>query len=150
MRRGLGVRKVRAHVPDQDVFGPALGAGQAKVLFVLQAVQAREQSGEPRTRAHGRKAVRVRGVLPVVRTGGQPAHARPQRPHRVRAVRVRRLRPAVHADGQPGLAQARPRRLQAVPVQPVPGVVLPTVPVGQAQEKTPRQWISSSFATANS
>jgi len=41
VRQGLGVRQVRAHVPDQEVLGPALGAGQAQVPTVLQTVQAR-------------------------------------------------------------------------------------------------------------
>jgi len=71
----------------------------------------------------------VRSVPQVVRTGGQPAHARPRRPLRPHTVRMRRLRPAVHADGQLGHAQTRSRRRQAVRVRRVPVVVLPTIPV---------------------
>lgn len=41
VRQGLGVRQVRAHVPDQEVLSSALGTGQAQVPTVLQTVPAR-------------------------------------------------------------------------------------------------------------
>lgn len=136
-RPAVGVRQVRATVPQQSVLGAAPGRGQETVRAVLQAVPAHQQPHQPRARAHGRKAVRVCGVRQGVLAGRQLAHARASALRR-RAVRVRHVPPAVHAARQPGRTQEHARRAQAVRVRRLSEIVLSAVPADQApRRRTP-------------
>jgi len=121
------MRKVCTQVPDQTVPGAAPEARQQKVPVVLQAVPARQQPGEPRARAHGRKTVQVYRVRQAVRSGGQPAHTR-SHPLRRHAVQMRHMSQTVHADGQLDRAQVHPHGGQAVRVRTLLVVVLSIVP----------------------
>lgn len=144
----LRMRQMCTHVPDQTVLSRALGTGQEKVPVVLQAVPTCQQSGEPRARTHRHQTICVWILQQVVRTIGQLAHTRP---HSLgsHAVRVRHMSPSIHTNRQFDRAQTHAQHRQAVRMRLVSGVVLPTIPAGQAPEKAPISKISSSTKQVN-